>query len=160
MGAMKPVTKKTLVKLRAFKIADMNQILEVEEQAFPKTPYSREILLAYTNSPTHRFVVLEENKHLLGYIIYSKGGHVISMAVKQGDRRKGFGKILFRWALEDTEERLWLEVRSKNDSAIRFYESMGMETIGNTPGYYGDDDALILTLQKKQKEREVKENEE
>ena len=35
-----------------------------------------------------------------------------------------------------------------------------LETIGNTPGYYGDDDALILTLQKKQKEREVKENEE
>ena len=142
--------------MRAFKITDMNQILEIEEQAFPKTPYSKEILLGYANSPLHRFVVLEESKHLLGYIIYSKGGHVISTAVKRGYRKKGFGKMLFMCALKGSEERLWLEVRSKNDSAIRFYESMGMKTIGKTIGYYGDDDALILTLQKKQKERWVK----
>lgn len=150
----------TPLNLRAFKFEDMNQILEIEEQAFPKTPYSKEILLGFANSPLYRFVVLEEKKHLLGYIIYSRGGHLISTAVKRGERRKGFGRELFRYALRDTDdERLWLEVRSKNEPAIRFYKSMDMETIGKTPGYYGDDDALILISQEKKKERWVKENE-
>jgi ribosomal-protein-alanine N-acetyltransferase len=154
MGENESTPELTSVSLRVFKSDDINQILEIEEQAFPKTPYSKEILLAYANSASHRFVVLEEKKHLLGYIIYSKGGHLISTAVKRGERRKGFGQKLFMFALKDTEEeRLWLEVRSKNDSAIRFYKSMGMDAIGKTPGYYGDDDALILISQEKQKER-------
>ena len=145
MGETEFMTEITPVNLRAFKLGDISQILEIEEQAFPKTPYSKEILLAYANIPSYRFVVLEENKHLLGYIIYSKGGHLISTAVRRAERRRGFGRKLFMYALKDTEEeRLWLEVRSKNDSAIRFYKSMGMDAIGKTPGYYGDDDALIL----------------
>ena len=147
------MNEKLPVKLRAFRIADMNQVLEIEEQAFPKTPYPKDILSGYANSPSYRFVVLERSKHLLGYIIYSKDGHLISTAVRREERRKGFGRTLFMCALKDTEERLWLEVRSKNDSAILFYKSLGMETIGKTPGYYGDDDALILISLKKQKER-------
>jgi ribosomal protein S18 acetylase RimI-like enzyme len=153
MGEFRPKTQKIPITLRAFKIADINQILEIEEQAFPKTPYSEEILLSYASRPFYRFVVLEEKKHLLGYIIYSKGGHLISTAVRRGVRRKGFGRMLFIHALKDTEKGLWLEVRSRNDSAIRFYKGMGMETIGKTPGYYGDDDALILISPEKQKER-------
>jgi ribosomal-protein-alanine N-acetyltransferase len=145
MGGIESMPELTPANLRAFKFEDMNQIFEIEEQAFPKTPYSKEILLGFAKSPLYRFVVLEGKKHLLGYIIYNKGGHLISTAVKRGERRKGFGRKLFRYALRDTgDERLWLEVRSRNDSAIRFYRSMGMETIGKSPGYYGDDDALIL----------------
>jgi ribosomal-protein-alanine N-acetyltransferase len=152
MGENESRPEKTPVNLRTFKFQDINQILEIEEQAFPKTPYSKEILLGFANSPLYQFVVLEEKKHVLGYIIYSKGGHLISTAVKRGERRKGFGRKLFRYALGDTEEeRLWLEVRSRNNSAIWFYKSMGMETIGKSPGYYGDDDALILISQERKR---------
>jgi ribosomal-protein-alanine N-acetyltransferase len=160
MGGIESMPEFIPVNLRAFKFEDMNQVLEIEEQAFPKTPYSKEILLGFAKSPLYRFVVLEGKMHLLGYIIYSKRGHLISTAVRRGERRKGFGRKLFRYALRHTgDERLWLEVRSRNDSAIRFYKNVGMETIGKSPGYYGDDDALILISQEKKKERWVKENE-
>ena len=48
---------------------------------------------------------------------------------------------------------LWLEVRSKNDTAIKFYENLGMKKIGISRNYYGDDDALILVLEEKREER-------
>ena len=143
----------TPVKVRTFKAEDMNQILEIETQAFPKTPYPKEVLLGYANTPSDRFLVLEAGKDLLGYIIFSKDGHIISTAVKPAQRRKGFGRMLFTYALNHAEKRLWLEVRSRNDIAIKFYENMGMKKIRKTRNYYGDDDALILVSGEKREER-------
>ena len=144
--------------MRAFKMDDMDKILEIEGQAFPKTPYSKEILLGYANRPSSRFVVLEVGQEILGYIIFTKGGHIISTAVKPVHRRKGFGRMLFIHALKHTEKRLWLEVRSRNDMALKFYENMGMKKIGITRNYYGDDDALIMVSGEKRKERSMKRN--
>lgn len=139
--------------MRAFVIQDIDRILEIEEQAFPKTPYSKDILLGYANRASNQFVVLEVGEDIVGYIIYGRDGHVISTAVLPGHRRMGFGRMLFRYALKDIEKRLWLEVRAKNESAIGFYETMGMTTIGRTPNYYGDDDALILASSEELEER-------
>ena len=147
------MAENTPVKMRTFKTEDMDQILEIEGQAFPKTPYPKEVFSGYANIPSDRFVVLESGKDLLGYIIFSKDGHIISTAVKPAQRRKGFGRMLFTYALNHAEKRLWLEVRSRNDMAIKFYENMGMEKIGKTRNYYGDDDALILVSGEKREER-------
>jgi ribosomal-protein-alanine N-acetyltransferase len=141
------------VEMRTFKPEDMDQILEIEEQAFPKTPYPKEVLLGYANKPSDRFVVLEAEKDLLGYIIFSRDGHIISTAVKSAQRRKGFGRIMFMYAQDHAQKRLWLEVRSRNDMAIKFYEHMGMKKIGKTRNYYGNDDALIMVSGEKREER-------
>ena len=146
----------TPVKVRTFKAEDMNQILEIETQAFPKTPYPKEVLLGYANTPSDRFLVLEAGKDLLGYIIFSQDGHIISTAVRPAYRRKGFGRMLFTYALNHAEKRLWLEVRSRNDMALKFYENMGMKKIGITRNYYGDDDALIMVSDEKREERSMK----
>jgi ribosomal-protein-alanine N-acetyltransferase len=143
----------TPVKVRTFKAEDMDQILEIETQAFPKTPYPKEVLLGYANTPSDRFLVLEAGKDLLGYIIFSMNGHIISTAVKPAQRRKGFGRTLFTYALNHTEKRLWLEVRSRNDEAIKFYDNMGMKKIKKSRNYYGDDDALIMVWGEKREER-------
>jgi len=76
-------------------------------------------------------------------------GHIHSTAVKPDYRRKGFGKMLFMHALKCAKERLWLEVRSKNTAAIRFYERLGMKIVGKIPNYYDEDDALIMVLSRK-----------
>lgn len=70
------------------------------------------------------------------------------MAVKTSHRRKGIGGELFARSLEKAE-RLWLEVRSKNSGAIRFYEKMGMRLVGKVDDYYDGDDALIMALEGK-----------
>ena len=122
----------------------MGGILEIEKQAFPKTPYTRDMLLYYAGIFPDTFVVARTGEGVVGYIIFDPGGHVISTAVKTGHRRKGIGRGLVMHAVNRAKARLWLEVRSKNREAIAFYQSLGMEIMGKRPGYYGNDDAYIM----------------
>ena len=133
-------------KIRKFKREDINKILEIEEQAFPKSAYSKETLLNCANSFPDSFIVIEAGTEIVGYIIFDMSGHIHSTAIGRTYRRKGFGKMLFMHALECTQKRLWLEVRSKNSAAMKFYKRLGMKIVGRVPNYYGSDDALIMIL--------------
>jgi ribosomal-protein-alanine N-acetyltransferase len=144
------MAEKAVAKIRKFKLRDISKILEIEEQAFPKTAYSRETILTYANNLPDNFLVIEIGSEIVGYIIFDIGGHVHSTAVKSPYRRKGFGRMLFMHALRYTQKSLWLEVRSKNSGAIRFYKSLGMKTVRRIPHYYGTDDALIMVLDQKE----------
>lgn len=146
------MAKEALPKIRKFKIEDINEILEIEDQSFPKTPYSKEIFLNYANNSPDSFIIIETGKEIGGYIIFDLSGHVLSTAVKPSYRRKGFGKMLVMYALKSVSKKLWLEVRAKNTAAIEFYKNLGMKIIGKTPNYYESDDALIMVLSKSVKE--------
>ena len=135
----------TLGRVRQFRSKDIERILEIEAEAFPKTAYPKEVLLLYASRLSESFLVFEAEAGVVAYIIFDSEGHIISMAVKTSHRRKGLGTELFRHALEKVES-LWLEVRSKNDGAIRFYEKMGMRAVGKANDYYDGDDALIMVL--------------
>jgi ribosomal-protein-alanine N-acetyltransferase len=134
--------------LRKFKIEDIHKILDIEEQAFPKTSYSKETFLSYAKSFPDSFIVAETDGDIVGYIIFDGSGHIYSTVVKPSSRRKGFGRILFLHALKSVKQRLWLEVRSKNSGAIAFYKRMGMKITEKISCYYGNDDALIMVLDK------------
>ncbi|UCF73309.1 MAG: GNAT family N-acetyltransferase [Deltaproteobacteria bacterium] len=140
------MAEKVFSKIRKFKREDINKILEIEEQAFPKSAYSKETLLNYAYSFPDGFIVIEAGTEIVGYIIFDMSGHIHSTAIRRTYRRKGFGKMLFMHALECTKKRLWLEVRSKNSAAIKFYKRLGMKIVGRVPNYYGGDDALIMVL--------------
>jgi ribosomal-protein-alanine N-acetyltransferase len=133
-------------KVREFRMEDIRDIMEIERQAFPKSGYPKEIILDYAGKYPDTFIVLETDHEIAGYLIYDLGGHVFSMAVKPLYRRKGLGKRMFVHALNHADGKLWLEVRSKNTGAIRFYEAMGMRIRGRVPGYYETDDAFIMVL--------------
>jgi len=137
---------KAVHRIRKFKRGDINKILEVEDQAFPKTAYPKETFLYYADLFPDSFIVLETGEDIAGYIIFDMEGHIHSTAVKPGYRRKGCGKMLFMYAISCTPKRVWLEVRSRNHGAIAFYERLGMKMIGDIPNYYGNDDALIMAL--------------
>ena len=136
-------------KIRKFRKEDINKILEIEEQAFPKSAYSKETFLNYANRLQDYFVVVELGADVVGYIIFDIRGHIHSTAVRKLYRKMGFGKMLFMHALIYAKKRLWLEVRSKNSVAIEFYKRMGMKIEGRIPNYYGNDDALIMVMNQK-----------
>lgn len=132
--------------IRKFEPGDIGGILEIERQAFPKTAYSRELLFYYAAHYPETFVVMETEKGIVGYIIFDKSGHIHSTAVKVAYRRRGFGTMLFRHALNYVDRKVWLEVRSRNTGALEFYKGMGMKVSGRVPYYYGNDDALVMVL--------------
>jgi len=144
------MNKKPLATIRKFKTEDINKILEIEEQAFPKTAYSKQTFLNYGNSLPDTFILIETGDNIVGYIIFDRGGHIHSTAVKRTYRMKGFGRILFMHAEKYARKRLWLEVRSKNSGAIVFYKKLGMQITGKIPNYYGSDHALIMEMRQKE----------
>jgi ribosomal-protein-alanine N-acetyltransferase len=137
------------IKIRKCKIQDIDRILEIEEQAFPKTAFRREDFLSFANNLPDSFVVITIGNEIAGYIIFDMDGHILSMAVKPSFRRKGLGTALFMYALKCANIRLQLEVRSKNSGAITFYKALGMTVAGKLPNYYKDDDALIMVFSKR-----------
>jgi ribosomal-protein-alanine N-acetyltransferase len=143
------MSEETFAQIRKFRKEDIDEILDIEQQAFPKTPYSKKTLLYYAHRMPDSFIVLESGEDIVGYIIFDADGHVHSTAVKPVCRRRGFGKMLFLHVLSSVESRVWLDVRSKNLGAIEFYKRMGMRIIGRVPKYYENDDALVMVLHRR-----------
>jgi [ribosomal protein S18]-alanine N-acetyltransferase len=133
--------------IRKFKPSDIEEILYIERQAFPKTAYSKELFLYYATYYNDTFIVAETGEGLAGYIIFDKKGHIHSTAVKGTQRRRGYGTVLFRYAIKNADRRVWLEVRSRNTGAIGFYKAMGMRVSERVLNYYGKDDALVMVLE-------------
>jgi ribosomal-protein-alanine N-acetyltransferase len=90
-----------------------------------------------------------------GYIVFSPGGHIISMAVRPERRRCGIGTRLVQEAITHCAGKtLRLEVRLSNLGAQKFYEKLGFEKRALLRGYYHDhEDGLLM-------ERPVKESRE
>ena len=130
--------------IRTFREEDVDAVMEIEREAFPKGRYPKELILDYARKHPDGFIVMEAENSIAAYMIYDRGGHVFSMAVKPSFRNMGLGRKMFAHARDHAEEKLWLEVRSRNRGAIRFYEKMGMRIRGKVPSYYGTDDALVM----------------
>jgi ribosomal-protein-alanine N-acetyltransferase len=74
--------------------------------------------------------------------------HVTNLLVDEAMRRRGIGRQimvdLIVASVEAGARHLTLEVRSNNDRARGLYSGLGLAPVGVRPGYYGDEDALIL----------------
>jgi len=132
------------MKIRRFELSDLNQILQIEAYAFPKTSYTSRMFLHYHHVFPDTFLVIEEGT-LFGYIIFTPDGHVISLAVDPAHRRKGIGTQLMN-ACESRFKisRLWVEVRESNKGAYNFYEKLGFQFKSKICLYYGTEDAYVM----------------
>jgi ribosomal-protein-alanine N-acetyltransferase len=127
-----------------FTPSDMDRILEIEAQAFPKSPYSRSMFTSLYQSNPATFLVYGEEE-ILGYLVYTPDGHIVSIAVDPCHRRKGIGTQLVREVVRNsTGEFIWVEVRETNTGARAFYETLGFRKKGVVPRYYGTEDALVM----------------
>ena len=137
--------------IRRFSFSDMDRIMNIERQSFPKSPYNWTtfINLHYLYPETF-WVYVETNQNqkegqIWGYIIFSQDGHIISIAIHSQRRRRGIGKELLEKAINDYHiKRAWAEVRKSNKGAQAFYHHMGFQIVGEIPNYYGNEDALIV----------------
>jgi ribosomal-protein-alanine N-acetyltransferase len=137
--------------IRPFALDDLDRILLIEHRSFPKSPYDGAtfVNLYYTYPGT--FLVDAEpdpgrkEDRILGYIVFSTDGHIISIAVHPESRRRGIGRRLVERALKASHtSKVWAEVRKSNQGAQAFYHELGFQVIGMVPDYYGNEEALIV----------------
>ena len=139
--------------IRRFEQKDLDQIMRIEAQAFPKSPYTREMFMAYHRSFPATFLVFEEDA-LLAYIIFKLDGHVVSLAVDPAHRRRKIGTRLMK-ACESRcrADRFLVEVREGNVRAQRFYERLGFRMKSKIRRYYGTEDAYVMEKARSQVDR-------
>lgn len=136
--------------IRPFTPSDLDAILKIEQESFPKSPYDQETFLHLHSLFPKHFLVYTGSANrkydsILGYIIFSPEGHIISLAVLPSHRKKGIGRELLLKAMEPPNRKgLFAEVRRSNLGALTFYARMGFQIVGVVPNYYGDEDALII----------------
>jgi ribosomal-protein-alanine N-acetyltransferase len=139
--------------IRIFTPSDMDRILEIEAQAFPKSPYNRRLFTSLYRSYPSTFLVYGEEE-ILGYLVYTPEGHIISIAVHPRHRRRGIGTQLVREVFRNsTGEFIWVEVRETNTGAQAFYEKLAFLKKGVIPRYYWTEDAYIMVRWSLKKER-------
>jgi len=135
--------------IRPCSLSDLNSILQIESQSFPKSPYDWTTFLRLHMLHPDTFLVCcnaaRVGGEILGYIIFSQDGHVISIAVHPHHRRRGIGARLVRRAMDTSHlQKVWAEVRRSNLGAQAFYSKLEFQIAGLIPNYYGNEDALIV----------------
>ena len=137
--------------IRSFTFSDLDRIIQIELQAFPKSPYdwATFIYLYYLYPKTFLVYSLpsceRKKDQIVGYIVFTQDGHIISIAVHPQYRRKGIGKELLQETMNIPRlKKVWAEVRRSNQGAQTFYSHMGFQVTGVVSSYYGNEDALIV----------------
>ena len=132
--------------------SDLPAVMETARRSVP-TPWSEESWRQELTGPFGLYLVLEEGDNLSGHIglkLISGEAHVVTLAVRPERRRRGFARALIEGALGDPVSAgaryLHLEVRPSNVAARALYRSLGFDETGIRPRYYGDEDALLMTL--------------
>jgi [ribosomal protein S18]-alanine N-acetyltransferase len=160
--------------LRRMEMRDLPSAMEIDAACLPR-PWSERVWREELRSPFSLYLVLEEDlsagmahgtgpgrdardlrdlrdlrfifgqigvKHVLGEL------HVTTLAVRPERRRIGYARLLIDAAIAafPGARYVHLEVRPTNAPARALYESLGFVTTALRRRYYGDEDALLMTL--------------
>ncbi|MFF6968104.1 ribosomal protein S18-alanine N-acetyltransferase [Streptomyces anthocyanicus] len=146
--------------LREMRWWDIDPVLRMERELFPEDAWSRGMFwseLAHARGPgaTRRYLVAEEDGHVVGYaglVTSGEQADVQTIAVARDHWGTGLGARLLTELLHAATDfectEVLLECRVDNTRAQRLYERFGFEPIGFRRGYYqpGNVDALVMRL--------------
>jgi ribosomal-protein-alanine N-acetyltransferase len=89
----------------------------------------------------------------VGVWLIADEAHIVTIAVREGYRRRGIGELLLIAAIElalmNERDMVSLECRASNEAAIALYDKYGFQRLGIRPHYYSDnrEDAIIMTAE-------------
>ena len=133
---------------------EIEAITEMERLCFENC-WERSAIEVQMNNPCCVFVLWQEAGAAVGYAlgnIVCDEAELYRIAVVPANRKTGTGTRILQRFIADCKKRgatkIFLEVRSRNTAAVGLYEKLGFQRIAIRKGYYGDDDALIYSLEK------------
>ena len=136
--------------------ADLPAVSDIEASAY-HFPWSEQVFRSCLRAG-YACRVAAEGDRVRGYGIVSLAAgeaHLLNLCVDPAEPGRGWGgwllRHLFGIARVRRAERMFLEVRPSNRSAVRLYEAHGFVHVGTRPGYYparsgGREDARVYAL--------------
>ena len=137
--------------VRAWEQKDIPAIADIENKSFAD-PWTEGMLSDTLRFPVYHTFLAEEGGQVCGYgclILLFEDAELANIAIAPTHRGQGVGKLLMEkmhdYAKTFGAERMLLEVRVSNQSAIGLYEKYGYEKYGLRENYYADgEDAYLM----------------
>lgn len=141
-----------MIIIREMMESDVGDVARIEEETF-SMPWSENAFREMITRDNMTYLVAD----LSGQIIGGAGirnilgdAEITNVVIKDGYRRKGYGKLLLKALMEKGHqmgaEAFTLEVRSSNLPAIMLYKELGFTVEGTRKNFYERprEDALIM----------------
>ena len=133
---------------------DIQYILDIDNNNFIYEKYTKFDIENFINKLNENdyILVIDLDKKIIGYLIFRIVDdfiEIFKICIIKEYRKNGFGALFIKY-LEDSFKniinRFILEVRSKNKTAMSFYEKLGFKKIFIKKNYYENpiDDAIIF----------------
>lgn len=138
-------------------VQDLDEVMKIEMASFPK-PWTRGMFESELKNPvsfSYALKVYPEDKEELGaytvfWVVHGEA-HILNIAVNPKWRGKGLATRLLEVMIETMRRNLvyevFLEVRRSNTVARNLYAKFGFKEAFERRNYYGDEDAIVMTLQ-------------
>jgi [ribosomal protein S18]-alanine N-acetyltransferase len=138
------------VVVRPMRPRDLLAVMEIDAASLPR-PWRERIWREELELSFGLYLVLEDENGIAGHIGVKHVAddlHITTLAVSPERRRRGYARVLVEAALATLPHarRAHLEVRPSNVAARALYDSLGFVVTGLRRRYYGDEDALLMTL--------------
>lgn len=139
------------VVIRPISVSDVSRIIDLEMTYLGETIGS-DMLISESTNPTIKFLAIEKNNYLVGYIgCYHILGEceILNFVIDGAFQRKGYGQMLFDELLKQVDaKRVILDVRVNNEKGMQFYLKNGFRKISIRKNYYLDGtDAIVMEKQ-------------
>lgn len=136
------------VIIRPITVSDVSRIIDLEMTYLGETIGS-DMLISESTNPTIKFLAIEKNNLLLGYIgCYHILGEceILNFVIDGAFQRRGYGQMLFNELLKQVDaKRVILDVRVNNEQGMKFYLKNGFRKISIRKNYYSDGtDAIVM----------------
>lgn len=137
--------------LKAISDSNVIHICQLEQQLFPDDSWDISALQDLFAQDYNHFFVVKELEKIIGYCIVQvmfDTAEILRIGVGQGYQGKGFAKNLLNivviFLINLSVEKLLLEVRADNISAIHLYQSFGFLQIHCRKNYYRLQNGLTI----------------
>lgn len=128
----------------------IDELYFVEKNCFGD-PWTKEMLESEISNKLSVLETESKNGILCGYAlgrVVADEAELFKIAVLPDFRRQGVAEKLLTKIHGQMRQKgafvCFLEVRSRNMPAVLLYEKAGYQRVRVIPGYYGDDDAVVL----------------
>lgn len=139
--------------IRKMTLEDIDQVYFIENQSFFE-PWSKETLI--NEMQINKFLdhyVFEVNDEILGFYIANyilDEAELYTLAVREDARGLGIGGKLLGHLEDESKKKhmkkIFLEVSTKNEKAIRLYSKFSFKKVGLRKNYYSktNEDAYVM----------------
>ena len=145
-----------MIAIRPLTQADVEQVLAITAASPEAAAWSLQAYQGFLDAPGRGFCqVAEHGGMVVGFVcvrVIGEEAELLNIAVHPTARGQGVGSRLTEQALREAAQtganRMFLEVRESNASALRLYERLGFAVCGRRAGYYATPPADALVLQR------------